>query len=278
MAGVQRSLRDALSIVGREALRIVLPSWCVACDSELPWRDRTASCCGKCWAAMARIEGAKCVSCALPLAGEWLSVIGSQLSAPHGDAARTTDRQPATSLHPPTTFLCLECETNPLPVAWTDAWGEYRGPLERVLHALKFARHDFLDDALSGLLEQTLRARGDLAFDAITAVPMRASRERERGYNQAELLGRALGRRTGLHCDMTLLQRRGERATQSTLPKRERAANVRGAFAASSRVKGRSILLVDDICTTGETLRACATALRDAGAARVCAITVAKAS
>ena len=245
MAGVQRSLRGALSIVGREALRIVLPSWCVACEKELPLLARTASCCGKCWAAMARIDGGKCRSCALPL-----------------DAGT----------------LCLACEVDPLPVEWTEAWGEYCGPLERVLQALKFERHDFLDDALSGLLEQTLRARGDLAFDAITAVPMHASRERQRGYNQAELLGRALARRIGLRCDMTLLQRRGERATQSTLPKRERAANVRGAFAASSRVKGRSILLVDDICTTGETLRACATALSGAGAARVCAIAVARAS
>jgi ComF family protein len=167
---------------------------------------------------------------------------------------------------------------DPLPVDWCDAWGEYKGSLERLLRALKFKRHDFLGDALASLLEETLRARGDLAFDAITGVPMPRARERRRGYNQAELLGRALARRLAIRCDMTLLARRGERAAQSTLPKRSRAGNVQGAFSASTQVKGTSILLVDDICTTGETIRACASALRDAGAARVCAIAVAKAS
>jgi ComF family protein len=177
-----------------------------------------------------------------------------------------------------TTYLCFQCAVDPLPVDWCDAWGEYRGSLERLLHALKFQRHDFLADALSGLLEETLRVRGDLAFDLVIGVPMPPARERRRGYNQAELLARALSRRLGIRCDMTLLARQGERAVQSTLPKRQRAGNVRGAFAASALVKGTSILLVDDISTTGETLRACATALREAGAARVCAIAVAKAS
>jgi predicted amidophosphoribosyltransferase len=114
---------------------------------------------------------------------------------------------------------------------------------------------------------------------------MHRAKERKRGYNQAELLARALSRRIGIECDMTLLARRRDRmlrrsqgrATQSLLPKSARAANVRGAFAASSRVKGKSILIVDDICTTGETLRACAVTLRRAGAARVCAVAVAKA-
>jgi ComF family protein len=170
--------------------------------------------------------------------------------------------------------LCIACTADPLPLAWCEAWGVYRGGLEKLLGALKFERHDFLDDALASLLEEALRDRG---FDAVAGVPMHAAKERRRGYNQAELLARALSRRIDIQCDMTLLTRRRERATQSSLPKRDRAANVRGAFAASSRVKGKSILIVDDICTTGETLRACAATLSAAGAARVCAVAVAKA-
>lgn len=199
----------------------------------------------------------KCVSCALP--------------SPLPDVKNNVkpDVEP---------YLCIACMTRPLPVGWCEAWGEYTGALESVLHALKFERHDFLADALSSLLEETLRARGDLAFDALVAVPMSRAKLRRRGYNQAELLARTLSSRLRVGCDMTLLRRRGERATQSTLPKRERAANVRGAFVSSSRVKGKSILVVDDICTTGETLRACADALLRAGASRVCAVTVAKAS
>ena len=177
----------------------------------------------------------------------------------------------------PGNAICINCIADPLPLDWCEAWGHYRGTLERVLAAMKFRRHDFLDDALASLLDETLRGR-DRAFDAIVGVPMSRTKERRRGYNQAELLARALARRAGAGCDMTLLTRTAERATQSMLPKRERADNVRGAFAASSRVKGKSILVVDDICTTGETLRACATALRAAGATRVCAIAVAKAS
>jgi len=168
--------------------------------------------------------------------------------------------------------------SHPLPIAWCEAWGEYKGVLERLLHAFKFERHDFLADPLATLMHETLRTRGDVAFDAIVAVPMSRAKQRRRGYDQSELLARALASRLDVRCDMTHLRRREERATQSTLPKRDRAANVRGAFAASSRVKGKSILVVDDICTTGETLRACATALLRAGASRVCAVTVAKAS
>jgi len=235
----------ALSSLGRETARIVLHASCVVCGDELPWRARKASCCEACWSSLPSIRGTKCDSCAEPLLA---------------GATR-----------------CIRCIEDPLPVAWADAWGHYRGSLERVLHAFKFEKHDFLDDPLSELVENLIRARGDLEFDAVVAVPMHRKKLWQRGYNQAELLSRALARRLRVRCEPALLFKRIDRAAQSTLPRAERAKNVRGAFVASPRAGGRSLLLVDDVCTTGETLRACATALVAAGAARVCAAVVAKA-
>jgi ComF family protein len=174
--------------------------------------------------------------------------------------------------------LCIPCTTNPLGLTWCEAWGEYRDGLERVLHAFKFEHHDFLDEPLADLLLQTLTARGDLAFDAIVPIPMHRSQKRTRGYNQAELLAVALGRRIDVSCQPAFLTKTVARRRQSTLARSERVANVRGVFAASADADGKSILIVDDICTTGETLRAAARALLDAGAARVCAISVAKAT
>ena len=249
MCGVQTALSTALSNIGREVLRIVLPSWCVACDRDLPWSDRTASCCNSCWRGLPRITTAKCRSCALPMSVE--------------------DRQSCLS--------CLPCSKDPLPLDWCDAWGEYRDGLERVLHAFKFQRHDFLDEPLAGFLDETLRIRGDLSFDAVVPIPMHRAHERTRGYNQAELLAIALGRRIAVRCDPALLSKVAARQRQSTLPRAQRGANVRGVFDASARVKGLSVLVVDDICTTGETLRSASSELLDRGAARVCAISVAKA-
>ena len=232
-----------LSLLGRETARIVLHAACIVCDRELPWRARTASCCAECWSSLPMIASAKCISCAVPVTA--------------GD-------------------LCIECMRDPLPVGWTDAWGYYRGPLERVLHAFKFERHDFFAAPLAWLIETTLRARGDLAFDAVVPVPMHRSKLRRRGYNQAELLARAVARRLGTHCDRSLLTKRGDTPAQSKLARAARAANVRRAFAASPRASGQSLLVVDDVSTTGETIRACASELLRSGAARVCAAVVAK--
>ena len=239
---------QTLSQIGRETARIVLHATCVVCQRDLPWRGRTASCCGDCWRLLPLIDGSKCDSCAQP----W-----------PGDVEATR---------------CLDCMVNPLPVDWTDAWGHYRGALERVLHAFKFQRHDWFSEPFADALRDLVAAHDDVDFDAVVPVPMSRAKLRRRGYNQAELLARALARRLRLRCDPSLLAKRIERRTQSTLAKAERAANVRGAFAASERAASKSILLVDYVCTTGETLRACAAVLRCAGAARVCAVVVAKAT
>ena len=234
---------QTLSSLGRETARIVLHAPCIVCGGELPWRARRASCCAACWSALPAITAQRCNLCALPLT-----------------AGQT----------------CLDCIRDPLPVGWTEAWGRYAGALERVLHAFKFEGHDFFDAPLAALVEASLRARGDLAFDAVVPVPMHRAKRRRRGYNQAELLARALGRRIGARCDISLLAKRGDTPAQSKLARAARAANVRQAFAASPRAAGLSLLLVDDVSTTGETIRACAQELLRAGAGRVCAAVVAK--
>jgi ComF family protein len=218
----------------------------VACGGELPWRERTASCCAACWASLPAIRAAKCRFCALPWSGD------------------------------DPDFICGPCLKEPLPVDWTEAWGCYSGSLERVLHAFKFKRHDFFADPLAELIERMLRQRGDLDFDAVVPVPMHRAKVRRRGYNQAELLARALAKRIGIRCQPALLTKTRDLDAQSKLARNARAANVHGAFLASPRVASKKILLVDDVCTTGATIRACAGELVRAGAGRVAAAVVAK--
>lgn len=124
---------------------------------------------------------------------------------------------------------------------------------------------------------ETLEARGDEEFDCIVPVPMHSRRERGRGFNQAQVLAAHLDRGTRLRMRTDLMRKTRAGKPQSSLPRAERQANVRGAFVACEKAQDLSILLVDDICTTGETIDACAAALLDAGAARVCGLVVARA-
>jgi ComF family protein len=114
-------------------------------------------------------------------------------------------------------------------------------------------------------------------LDAIVPVPLHRSRHRERGYNQAELLARELGKLISLPVEPALLKARATRP-QVGLTAEERATNVRGAFESPGDlpIAGRRFVLVDDVLTTGATLSACAEALSAAGAHWVGAVTIAR--
>ena len=171
---------------------------------------------------------------------------------------------------------CLRCISEPLEIGWIDSWGRYDSSLTKVLHAFKFRGHAFLAEPLGELLASVLQARRDAGFDVVVPVPMTRAKERKRGYNQAALLARSLSGPVGLRVGEPLLRKLTDRRPQAELKKGDRRANVAGTFEADDRVAGLSVLLVDDICTTGETLSACAGALRKAGAADVAAVTVAR--
>ena len=148
-------------------------------------------------------------------------------------------------------------------------------PLRTVIHDFKYRNGRALAAPLSARLITAWRGAG-LSADLIIPVPLHAGRAAERGYNQSALLARGLGSAVGVVVAEDVLVR--ERATrqQTDLDRRERAQNVSGAFACRRNLPGLRVVLIDDVCTSGATLEACATALRTAGAAHVQGLTVAR--
>ncbi len=128
------------------------------------------------------------------------------------------------------------------------------------------------------LAEIVLRAPEEWRVDVVVPVPLHRDRQRERGYNQAELIARPLAKRLGLKLERYLLARTRPRPPQLVLSRSEHWKSVRGAYATREglQVDNLRVLLVDDVLTTGATLDACARALKKAGAAAVLGLTVAR--
>jgi ComF family protein len=164
------------------------------------------------------------------------------------------------------------------------AYGTYGGALADALMRMKYQRRPDLARPLGHLLRHAVRrtglpamdwaAMGRPAMDRVVPVPLHPLRLAARGYNQAALLANAVASELGVRASHPL-RRVAPTAPQARLARRARAANVHGVFRARARLDGDAILLVDDIATTGATLRACAEALRAAGAGRVDALVVA---
>ncbi len=174
------------------------------------------------------------------------------------------------------TGLCIRCRAQKPVFDVLRSWGVFGTPLKEALHRLKYRRDMGLGEAL---------ARGMFNFldnlewscDQVVPVPLGKRRQKERGYNQVALVAFPLSLRFGFVYRPQALERIHETASQVGLSVAQRRENVRGAFQADSSVKGKSILLVDDVSTTGSTLSSAAGALFAAGASSVKAVTVARA-
>jgi ComF family protein len=155
----------------------------------------------------------------------------------------------------------------------------HRGPAASLVHAFKFRGSPSAARAAGRILALDVARRPELAgFDALVPVPLHPRRERERGYNQAEILARELGASSGLPL-LDLLERRRGSAPSWRLRRAARRAELSGAFAVrpGAGAAGKRLLLVDDVCASATTLEECAWALRRAGAADVAACVFARA-
>jgi ComF family protein len=172
--------------------------------------------------------------------------------------------------------LCATCQKERPPYRALRPWLVFDGPIRNALHQMKYRSDIGLGDALAAQMTGFVHTL-DWPIDLVTPVPLSKSRRRERGYNQVALVARPLSMALGLTYAPAALVRCKNTHSQVGLSREERRENVRGVFRADARVRGKTILLVDDVATTGSTLTSGAEALLAAGASQVYALTIARA-
>ncbi|MCG0275600.1 MAG: ComF family protein [Thermosediminibacteraceae bacterium] len=173
--------------------------------------------------------------------------------------------------------VCTDCDGKNHYFIEARAFGVYRGVLKEIIHLYKYRRERRLSELIGLKMTETLQRQNWPSFDYLVAVPLHPERERERGFNQSLLLARVISGRTGIPVFRGLLRTRPTEH-QSLLEKPQREANVAGAFTVKdgSKIRGKTLLLIDDVYTTGSTAGECSKILLEAGAARVYVLTAAR--
>lgn len=150
----------------------------------------------------------------------------------------------------------------------------YEGTVQKAILQMKFFREATNAKVLARYLVQ-VATQHNLQFDVVTFVPMTARAQKQRGYNQAQLLAKHFCAIMEANVPQSLLTKMKDTERQEKLDKQARKDNLIGAFAADSTAKGKNVLLIDDIKTTGTTLNECAKVLKQKGALSVVCLTVA---
>jgi len=233
---------------GTAALNLLYPPVCLVCRGPAGDSHRL---CAACWSGLTFFDGAMCECCGLPF-----------------------------ELDPGAETLCASCLAHPPPFDRARAAAAYDDASKGAILALK--RADRLE--LSRLFVPWLKQCGRLLIeqaDLVVPVPLHRQRLWRRRYNQAAILAQQLAKLAGKRFEPTLLQRNRPTPSQGEMvsPKARRR-NVQGAFAVPARkaplAKGQTVLLIDDVLTTGATVAACSRALKRAGAIRVFVVTIAR--
>lgn len=233
------SLLGSITRLASASLDLLYPPRCVGCNKE------GHLLCSACLDSLPRLVTPYCLRCAQPIA--------------HGET-------------------CPRCLASPLAIDGIRAPFLMEGTVREAIHRLKYNNLRAIAPTLGGLLAEFLEAE-QVPGQALVPVPLHRRRERQRGYNQAHLLTKEAGDRLGIPVVPQMLSRLSNTPPQAKSPgAQERRANVQGSFRCLHPflAKGLGVVLVDDVCTTGATLEACAVALKEAGAVSVWGVALAR--
>ena len=224
----------------RALLDFILPHLCPGCQSSL----QTPGFCCACWVKLRFITKPYCQLCGNP------GILGHNM-------------------------LCHGCRTHtPLFHRHRSLW-EYGPVSRRIIFALKHGRQRHLAKMLASWVLPLVLEK---PVDCIVPVPLHQERLTQRGFNQCVLLATEISSLCGIPVDLSSLRRPLKSPSQGHFSSQQRQDNVMCAFSASPDVANKRILILDDVFTTGATLNACSTALQQAGASCIHAVTVAKVS
>ncbi|MBR3603623.1 MAG: ComF family protein [Elusimicrobiaceae bacterium] len=230
-------------------LHVLLPNTCYACCRDLAYRD-TSALCPSCLANIKTVGNLYCLRCGKPL--------------PDGGAH---------------CYQCRGSKTHRFKCSLIRSAVLFGPEVRELVHAFKYADQAYLSDFLADIMLAHYSKYSELSTaQLLVPVPLYHKKAQSRGYNQAELLASALGKKLKVSVGCQILKRVRNTPSQTKLGREDRLKNMCGAFACvrPEQVKGKVILLIDDVATTGATLEGCAEALKKAGAKKVMAYTFAR--
>ncbi len=228
------------------ALFILFPNSCFCCRKDLPFKDKNYLC-------KTCLEDVHPVAMACKRCGAELKSGGASCFNCRGTKAKD-----------------FKCSLIRASLAFTPA-------VRALVHSYKYNSHTHLAEYMADFLFETFKKEKEFAgVNLITAVPLHKSRFKNRGYNQSELLAQALAKKANIECSFKVLERQKNTKSQTKLSRKERLENMEAAFSCLGKVKNKTVLIVDDVCTTGATIENCAAALKECGAKKVYALVLAR--
>ncbi len=231
----------------RDIADVIFPPRCLGCVEILPNRHLQAFC-ASCREKIRFINGSHCQICGMAF-----------FDSPAPD------------------HLCGNCLEKTPSFSIARAVASYETLILDAIHQFKYGRDISIGAALASFMAEFDFPDFDFTdYSVIIPVPLHIGRLRERGFNQSLILAKAIGKKYSISINFSLLKRNKSTLTQTGLDKIQREKNIRGAFTVTDNAKGKNVILIDDVYTTGATIDQCAKTLIKAGAGKVSVLTLAR--